>query len=608
MSSTSPTTAQPAAVATTQSLADRAEAAGVQTSYIDVDGNRVQTTDAALEGVLSALNASAYQPLPLTPVVVAWEGKLRSVERHSVARSAAPFRIVTEGGDLVEGEAIGSGDVWTMRVDLPLGYHQLHLGNDSCLIIAAPQRAHPVAKPLWGAFAPVYALRRDDDRGIGDLSHLRELIEWTSGHGGGLIATLPLLPMFLEADREPDEAPSPYSPASVLFWNELFLDPSAFPFDGSLTFHGGPSRTIDYDTAALQTRTLVDRLIGDVRIDAWAAAHPRVTEYARFRAYGEQHGQAWRSWPARLRDGNITDADVDPGRMRWHLAAQWAIDLQLRATAKASRDQNVLLGLDYPVGVHLDGYDIWANQDVFVDGVTVGAPPDTFFAGGQDWQLVPLHPEASRRSGHEYLREALRHQIALGGLLRIDHIMGLFRRWWIPAGGGATEGAYVAYPADELLAIICLESARAGSVIVGENLGTVPPGVNEALESHGILGMFIGQDHVDDKANLTTQPPTQVMSMVNTHDMAPFVEAWGDRASTLEPHAAFDQVTSELLDGPSQIVVVSLEDLWLERERQNVPGSTTGNWRQRIAPTISDIDVASVSTDFPPPPNARKYT
>ncbi len=580
------------------SLSDRAHAAGVQTSYIDVDGQRVETTDEALLGVLDALDIDSYNPLALDSVAVAWDGQLRTVARHGVTLSSTSFLIETEGGDTITGEATGAGDTWNMTVDLPFGYHRLSIGHDSCLVIAAPQKAHPVTAPLWGAFAPVYALRRDNDRGIGDLGHLRELIEWTADHGGGLVATLPLLPMFLEADRQADEAPSPYSPASVLFWNELFLDPSAFPFDGSLGFTGGPSRTIDYDAAAIQTRTLVNKLIGDARIDAWAAAHPRVADYARFRAYGEQHGQAWRSWPAAIRDGKLTDDDVDRSRARWHLAAQWAIDLQLRATTKASRDQNVLLGLDYPVGVHLDGYDIWANQDVFVDGVTVGAPPDTFFSGGQDWQLVPLHPEASRRNGHEYLREALRHQIALGGLLRIDHIMGLFRRWWIPEGGGATQGAYVAYPADELLAIICLESTRANSVIVGENLGTVPPGVNESLEAHGILGMFIGQDHLDDDAQLNTQPPTHTMSMVNTHDMAPFAEAWGQRSSGQKPNEALDGVVSQLIEGPSQIVVVSLEDLWLEAERQNVPGSTTGNWRQRIAPTLATIDEHRVAGTF----------
>ena len=581
-----------------KALAERATAAGVQTSYINVDDERVETSSEALIGVLDALDADSYAPLPLEPVVVAWDGKLRTVARSGVARSAAPFRIDTEGGDTVEGEAIGHNDTWDIRVDLPLGYHRLHIGDDSCLVLAAPTKAHPVGEPLWGAFAPVYALRRENDRGIGDMGHLRDLISWTARKGGGLVATLPLLPMFLEADREANEAPSPYSPASVLFWNELFLDPSSFPFDGALSFAGGPSRTIDYDTIATQTRSLVDHLLADQRIDAWAASQPRVVDYALFRAYGEQHGQQWRSWPSRIRNGNLTDADVDASRARWHLAAQWAIDLQLRATAKTSRDQNVLLGLDYPVGVHLDGYDIWANQEAFVDGVTVGAPPDTFFAGGQDWQLVPIHPEASRRTGHRYLIEALRHQIALGGLLRIDHIMGLFRRWWIPAGGGPTQGAYVGYPSDELLAIICLESTRAGSIIVGENLGTVPPGVNEALDEHGILGMFIGQDHLNTRGELTAAPTAQTMSMVNTHDMAPFAEAWANQDSTVAPAAALDRVVNQLIDGPSQIVVVGLEDLWLEEERQNVPGSTTGNWMQRIAPTLDTIDDHAVAGRF----------
>lgn len=564
-------------------LAERAHRAGVQTSYVDVDGNVVQTSDTALEGVLDALNAESIAPLPLEPVVVAWEGKLRSVGRFGTSRSATRFDIITEGGDTFEGEALGDHDHWHLDVDLPLGYHRLTIGSASSLVIAAPQKAHPVEKPMWGTFAPVYALRREDDRGIGDLGHLRQLIDWTAAHHGNLVATLPLLPMF----AEPGVAPSPYSPASVLFWNELFVDPAAFPFDGSVSFRGGPSRTIDYDQIDVQTKALIDRILDDPRIDAWAHQHPTVRRYARFRAYGDQHGRQWRTWPQRIRSGDLTDDDVDSGRARWHVAAQWAIDLQLRSVAASSRQADVLLGLDYPVGVHLDGFDIWAHQDVFVDGVTVGAPPDTFFAGGQDWQLVPIHPEMSRRSGHAYLIEALRHQIALGGLLRIDHIMGLFRRWWIPAGGGATQGAYVNYPADELLAIICLESVRAGSVIVGENLGTVPPGVNEALEEHGILGMFIAQDHLDDSGRITRKPPASCMALVNTHDMPTFAQVWADRPNQA---AALEQILEALHTGPADIVVLSLEDLWLEAERQNVPGTTSGNWQQRIAPTVDEID------------------
>ncbi len=582
-------------------LADRAAAAGVLTSYVDVDGNEVTTTPEALAGVLAALDAESFEPLPIEPVVVCWDGKLDQIGRRAPTSSAptqASYRIETEGGDLIEGRATGRANFWALREDLPLGYHRLTLEGSEALLICAPQHATPTTKNGWGVFAPVYALRTtDDDRGIGDLGDLEALIRWTAEQGGDLVAILPLLSVFFD----PDTAPSPYSPASVLFWNEMFLDPSAFPFDGSLEFRGGRNRHVDYDSIHTQTRALVDRLLTDTRIDTWAAHQENAHDYARFRAYGEVHGRDWRNWPASQRGGQLDDADVEPARMRWHLAAQWAMDLQLRAVAQRARGHNVMLGLDFPVGVHLDGYDIWANQEVFVDGVTVGAPPDTFFAGGQDWQLVPLHPERSRRTHHRYFIAAMRHQIALGGLLRIDHIMGLFRRWWIPAGGGATEGAYVSYPDEELLAIICLESARSGSVIVGENLGTVPPGVNESLAAHGILGMFIAQDHLDEQGRVTTTPPAEMMALVNTHDMDTFRQRWDDRP---DPAAGLQAVVEDLAASSAELVVVSLEDLWLETERQNVPGTTTGNWRQRIAVPIEAINHESV-LDFLPNRNPR---
>ncbi len=569
-------------------LLDRAGRAGVLCEYVDVDGKTVAAQPDSVEAVLDALDNHDLEPLTIQPVVVAWGGSLTAIGRNGARNNSARFTIETEAGETIEGEAIGSGTWWRFGIEIPLGYHRLRLAGttgESTLVIAAPRKAHQPAGKQWGVFAPVYALRRDDDRGIGDLSHLRELISWAGGQGAGIVGTLPLLPTFVEPGRNP----SPYSPVSLLFWNEIYLDPTSAPFSPDAAADqptGGPSRTVDYQLAQHQTRALVDRILGDRRIDAWAALHPHAIDYSRFRAYGEQHGQQWRTWAVPACGGAVTNEMVDAGRARWQLAAQWAIDLQMRSLASSARSDGVMIGLDYPVGVHVDGYDIWANRELFVNAVSIGAPPDTFFSGGQNWELVPIHPEVSRRTGHRYLIEGLRHQIALGGLLRIDHIMGLFRRWWIPQGAGATQGAYVTYPAEELLAIIALESFRASAVVVGENLGTVPAGVNQTLFEHGIAGMFIAQDHLDESGGLAASPPKGSMALVNTHDMASFAETWDGRP---DPHSGLRSLITELRSSPADLVIVSLEDLWLERGRQNLPGSTVGNWQQRMMATLAQL-------------------
>ncbi|MBI2402658.1 MAG: 4-alpha-glucanotransferase [Gemmatimonadetes bacterium] len=206
---------------------------------------------------------------------------------------------------------------------------------------------------------------------------------------------------------------------------------------------------------------------------------------------------------------------------RFHLVAQTLVRRQLHDLKKRLEHEGIRLGLDLAVGVHPDGYDPWSRQTLFGDGMSVGAPPDRGFPSGQDWGFSPVLPEASRREGHRYVAAFIAHQAGLAGVLRVDHIMAWTRLYWIPHGFGLHEGTYVSYPAEELFAVLTLESNRNRCEVVGENLGTVPPEINEALPRHRIWGMYVAQFQAADDPKVA--PPTAAdVALVNTHDTPTF--------------------------------------------------------------------------------------
>src|SRR3990172_6909058 len=231
------------------------------------------------------------------------------------------------------------------------------------------------------------------------------------------------------------------------------------------------------------------------------AGHPEVEDYARFRATGERQRAPWPSWSRPLCDGVLTEGDYDERARRYHLYVQWVAREQIRVLSEHSRRAGVNLYLDLPLGVHPHSYDVWREREAFVLGVSGGAPPDVVFTQGQDWGFPPLHPEAIREQGYRYVIAYLRHQLQHTTLLRIDHVMGLHRLFWIPKGLEARDGVCVRYPAEELYAIFCLESHRHRASIVGENLGTVPAYVNSAMARHNLHRMYVLQYELDPGPN-----------------------------------------------------------------------------------------------------------
>lgn len=664
---------------------------GVEPQYFDISGRQRVASPEALVAVLRSLGASLDSPEDaaaavaarraqlarriLEPVIVAWDGRgsdldLRLPATHQSGHAELTLHL--EDGrtrsarvDLRPGKTFESEGEWLLRRafrlpdDLEPGYHTLVVESRSvraeALVISAPSRAYGADEDAreWGMFLPLYALQGDADDPIGDYGDLQRLMEWLDSRGGSVVATLPLMASFHDY---PADA-SPYAPVSRLFWNELYVDVEAAPeynrSHAARTIVESPAYRAE--AVAIAREPLVDhvRIMNLKRpvLEALAAAasnddladfvsrYPRALDYARFRAACERHGRPWSNWSHDARNGDI--ADVDGSSVRYHLYVQRLATQQIDAIAERARSRGQELYLDLPLGVNADGYDAWRERTSFAEGVAAGAPPDDFFTGGQNWGFAPLHPERIRADRYRYVREYLRAQIQRASLLRLDHVMGLHRLFWVPQGFEAVDGVYVRYNADEMYAILLLESQRARTRLVGENLGTVPPYVNETMERHGLLTMYVAQFEAgaNDERPMR-EPPARCVASLNTHDVPPFASYWHERDLQTRLNLGF-QVESAaegereqrravrdalgtylrreglagdeapaarailmgwlsfLAASPARLVLVNAEDLWLEDEQQNVPGTVDQhpNWQRRARLPMSEFTQAPEVAD-----------
>jgi 4-alpha-glucanotransferase len=547
-------------------------------------------------------------------VLVAWDGGLPPVAIPAGRSIHAELQLEDGRGvplDIADAKLRAIGP-------LPPGYHRLTVGtarkSATCTVIAAPLLAfrRSGSHRSWGVGTQLAALRSARSRTLGDLRDLESLCRWVGDRGGDLVTVLPLSPTFNAEWPEP----SPYSPVSRLFWSELILDlgrvhrPAARP------------ATLDVTAADAEVRAA----LRDHQVPDAALLDEELVRYARFRGAQLRLGRNWRAWPTAARAGTLAPQDVDAAEERFHLVAQTLVRDQLHDLRERLDRDGFRLGLDLAVGVHPDGYDPWSRPTLFADGMSVGAPPDGGFPSGQDWGFKPVLPEASRREGHRYLAASVAHQVSLAGVLRVDHIMAWTRLYWIPEGFGLHEGTYVSYPAEELFAILTLESQRHRCEIVGENLGTVPPEIGEALPRHGIWGMYLAQFQASGDPHVA--PPTAAdMALVGTHDTPTFAQ-WltGDdipervqyrllaeaavpsvrterrRAArrlakrlqhpVRDPRGLFAKLLDWLGASESPLVVPWLEDLWLEGVRVNLPGTPSSqrpNWQRPMRLLLDEI-------------------
>lgn len=656
-------------------LKELARRRGIQLGYTGHDGRRVPASRTTLLGVLSALGhpvadeadvadqldalsaAEARPGLDVVQVMRA-DGKVTTPLRigGSTDLGAARLRAELEDGRVVESSlaelaarpvAVTDGQV---EVDLaalaiPPGYHRLELvlpGNrrSTALLLAPPRPRRPPIGGL-GVFSPVYALRSEPDWGIGSYRDLATFADWVGASGGDVAGTLPLFASFTRTPMDP----SPYLPVSRRFWNDLFIDLPSLPEYAAAPGDVDPavsgSVIVDYDDVVARKRAALERCAAallstpSVRRDefeAFVKQHPDLVQYAEFRAAEEQHGGPWRDWTAA--PGGLPAGRLDDRAVRYHQYAQFVAAEQVADTA----GRRAGLYLDLPVGVHPDGYDTWANPDLFA-AAGVGAPPDDFFAGGQSWGFPPLHPDRLRAGGYRYLIAAYRHVLTHSKAIRIDHVLGLQRMFWIPSGGTAATGAYVRYPMAELRAVVAIEAARADAVVVGEDLGTVSPAIRHAMDRDRMLHTFVYQFHATADDPLP-QPRKQSMVSMGGHDLPRFATYWrggdidervadgtldGDEASKERRdrealvaaiptpghergsdgavQAALVSCLQALADGPASYVSIDLADLELETVPDNRPGTgpEAGNWRHRLSRAFDDIaaddTVAAVMAD-----------
>jgi 4-alpha-glucanotransferase len=679
---------------------------GVQTVYHDNEGRRQAASPDVLMAVLRALQVPVRGGADirhllghrrrelwervLEPVVVAWVGPGREPDRgpsqRFTIRLPVRFRdrpvhvaVNLEDGELrrwtveaaslrvTEAAEVDGVAYVALEVELPPlrpGYHDLHValgptgddGRFESRLIAAPRRAaswdQVVGDGAWGLFAPLYALWEEADgvaaadAGPPGFQLLDRLAGLIAEHGGSILGTLPLLAAFLD---EPFE-PSPYAPVSRLFWNELYVElPTGGRWASAKPYRDGlfdPRAAMAAKRPALEAGARAFFADGGHEPDellAFRARNPRADDYARYRALVSRHGR-WAEWQDRLRGRDVRPADYDEAVARYHLYVQWLAERQLTTTSERAESRGVGLYLDLPLGVHPDGYDVWRERELFALDASAGAPPDSLAAGGQDWGFPPLHPEAGRLDGHRYFVSCIRHHLRFSRVLRIDHVMQLQRMYWV-VGTDATEGVYVRSPAEELFAVLCLESCRAGAVIVGEDLGTVPRSVRSAMRRHGMPGMYVGQFELTDidGGDLVPRPVRPgTLASIGTHDTPTFAGWWSGRDVEIRHELgqlSDDEAAAELAgrgemrrklssglgvgdagggkgDGSrarevhgalmrrlgasdAGLVLATMEDLWLEEEPQNVPGTTRDeNWRRQSRRPVESLGQPTVAAQL----------
>ena len=553
-------------------LTELARAHGVDTVHDGPHGS-VPIAPDTLVAVLAALDVDASTPDAAAQALDRLHQRraARLLPRHVVTRVGRPHDLTVPLDaevwiEFEDGRPARSLDhhpaAGRIPGDLPPGRHTLcarrHDRASAAPLLVAPARLPGVRQRSWGLLAQLYSVLSEHSWGMGDLGDLADLAQWAGyTHGAGFVQVNPLHAGVPATPGHPSD-PSPYRPSSRRFADPVhlrveavaefpYLEPAARERLAALARRGAALRDavllndglIDRDaTWALKHEALVvlhavPRAPG--REAAYRAFLRRegtaLDRYATWCALAEVHGPAWHSWPSGLRDpGSSAVHRAAAGladRIEFHRWLAWLVDEQLGSAQAAARGAGMTVGLvhDLAVGCHPEGADAWALQDCLATGISVGAPPDAFNAHGQDWGLPPWRPDTLADAGYAPYAGLLRGVVRHAGALRIDHVMGLFRLWWVPEGRPPTEGTYVRYDHEAMLGVLALEAERAGAVVIGEDLGTVEPGVREQLAERGILGtsvLWFERDYGDD-AKGTPLPPErwreQCLATLTTHDL-----------------------------------------------------------------------------------------
>ncbi|MFW6383327.1 MAG: 4-alpha-glucanotransferase [Nanoarchaeota archaeon] len=637
---------------------------GIQISYKGAFGKRVYASKQTLARILDVMgvkvnseddvkneikNAQVTKWKRLVePVIVAWDGKIEfnvnvffgvSCIKVNVAGVNKEFKL--NKLETVKKKTIDKCVYRSKRViidcDIPTGYHKLKIRAGKkiaeSVVISAPTKCYCHEGKYSGYFAPLYSLYPKKGAGVG-FRELEHLAQKARANKKNVIATLPLMPTFIETFYNP----SPYSPISLLMLNEFYITIEEIPeFNKSkeaLRLIKSKdykekfkkienSSKVNYLLEMELKRNVLEKLSEyfftkkpKKRYEnflQFLKEKPKVVDYAKFMAKTEKENKPWLHWKRK----KIAKQDYDKKTYEYYLYCQWIAHGQLEDASLKAKENGVYLYLDLPVGVEPNGFDAW-SQETFVKGISVGAPPDPMFAWGQKWGFMPQHPEKIRQNSYFYFINALRNQMKFASFLRIDHVMGLHRLYWVPENMPGSSGAYVSYNHDELYAILSVESHRHKCTVIGENLGLVPEAVNRAMKRHGVLEFSVFQFMVE---NELPRFKERTVACLNTHDTSTFagflkgndikkalsvglfdkeeckikLEERKKAIESLKKNLKnngykikskkdmMDSCTLHMLKSPAKLVLINLQDLFLDEIQYNLPGTTKGNWVHKVS-------------------------
>lgn len=588
---------------------------GVETGYWDAAGQWKDAPQGTLDAIGRSMGIGDGPPPPGPPLWFVRAGHGEWLQN--------PADLVLEDGTTRRG-------VDALPPDLPPGYHDLHPldGGPTTRLVITPGRCHlPHQLRTWGWAVQLYATRSEESWGHGDLADLRRIAGWAAGQGAG---TLALNPLHAAGPALPQQ-PSPYYPSSRQWRSPLYLRveeaPGAAQLGTDLEALAAEGRSlnsgdrIDRDAVWDLKRRALEACFAvagtDPAFDAWADEQGDLLDrFATYCAIAEIHGNGWQSWPEELRrhdSGAVAELAAERAeRVRFHAWLQWLLDKQVESAFSVLPPIN-----DLAVGFDPGGADGWAFQDVLALDMRVGAPPDEFNTRGQDWGLPPFDPWKLRAARYEPLIQTIRSAMHFAGGLRVDHVMGLFRLFWIPEGEGPTNGTYVRYCASELLDLLALESHRARAFVVGEDLGTVEDEVRRDLAERQVLSYRL----LWFEPTAPERYPEQALAAVTTHDLPTIAGVWTrsdvedqrsigltpnedgeaevrgrlQRAAEVADDATVDEVVVQahraLAKAPSRVLLATLEDAAGVATRPNMPGTVDEwpNWSVPLPVTIEEL-------------------
>ncbi len=665
-----------------EALQRLAAAHGVATEFWDYTGTQRIVPARTIRAVLAALGvtveteddvAAALADVELAPwravlppSVVLREGREEQLPVHIPDGSAVTVRVDLEDGGtreltqlpvwvnprMVDGVRTGRA-TFRLPGDLPLGWHELVAVVDGreaarCTLAVTPAVLSPppgLPERAWGVMAQLYSVRSRTSWGVGDLADLAELGSLFGEQGADFLLINPLH----AAEPVGPMTPSPYLPVTRRFVNPLDIRPEDIR---ECAYLPGPQRAlvewaaeevraaatdpgpIDRDAAWSAKRQALEVIYAAGRsparqrqLDAFRAEQGQgLEDFALWCALAERYEGA--EWPAELDDLSspaVYRARVElADRVDYYVWLKWVADTQLAAAQRTAREAGMAIGVmhDLAVGVHPSGADAWAMRDTLAVGIGVGAPPDMYNQQGQNWSQPPWRPDGLARAGYAPFRDMLRTVLRHAGALRVDHILGLFRHWWIPDGASPGEGTYVRYDHEAMVGVLLLEAHRAGAIVIGEDLGTVEPWVRDYLAERGVLGTSVlwFEKDADGEPLRPEEYRELVLATINTHDLpptagylaeehvdlrerlgllteaAPIVRAEARRERErmvarlreydLLPDNPTERQLVEALHAyitltPSRLVGVALTDAVGERRAQNQPGTDTEypNWK-----------------------------